>query len=212
MQGRTYYEDPEYLRYLLSRERHEIFSIQRILDPIDWQSVENLLDFGMGPGFFSAALLKRLPKDAWLWGSECQETLIDRMLKRRTDEGLERITLFHTERTEHPLLPDWIPDPDIIFCSCVMSTFADPSLAISGIGRKLKNDGYMYLLDWERIESPAGPPLVARVSSKRMQYSIEEAGFEVYNEIELNEWLYYYQLRKTERAIEEKNRFSHLDY
>lgn len=212
MRGTPYYEETQYHRYMLSRERRELFAPEFLIGQVDLSSVEQLLDFGCGNGFFVPYLQAVLPVQSHIWGAESQELLIDYTLRWKIKEGIERFTPFYVERTEHPLLPDWIPDPDLIFCSCVLSTFADPSLAISGIGRSLKNDGRILLLDWHRTQLPDnGPGDIPRMSQNRMQYCIEDAGFETIRQLQAGPYLYFLELEKGAKAKQEKNQFNYLN-
>lgn len=190
MRGLPYYEEPEYHKYLLSAARGELFPPDPLLSQISWEGVENLLDFGMGNGYFLPHFYKYIGKDCQVWGAECQEILIDATLKMKVDEDFQNFIPFHTPRTEHPLLPDWIPEMDLIFCSCTLSTFADPSLAIHGIGRSLNTDGKIIIIDWERMDSPSGPELAQKISKDRMEYFIEEADYRVDRNLKTNPYIY----------------------
>ncbi len=190
MRGTAYYTEPAYHRYLLSNARRELFSAREWLAQIKWSGVENLLDFGMGNGFFLPSFAEVLGPAAHVWGAECQEELIDAALQMKVREGLERFIPFYIERTEHPLMPDWIPPMDLIFCSCVLSTFADPSLAIHGIGRALGPEGRIVILDWEKREAPSGPEVDQKVSRERMLYFVEDAGFRVKQTLRTNPYVY----------------------
>ena len=139
--------------------------------------------------------MKRLPEGAFLWGAECQEILIDQALQRKVRENISNFIPFYIERTEHPLMPDWIPPMDMILCSCVLSTFADPSLAIQGIARALGRAGFIILLDWEKMEAPSGPEADQKVSLDRMKYFIEDAGFEVNRMLKTNPFVYGMEIR-----------------
>ena len=194
MRGLPYYEEESYHKYLLSRERKDLFTPEKILSQIQWSGVENLLDFGMGNGFFLPYLLKKLSGSGQIWGAECQELLIDYTLHVKVKDNLERFIPFYIERNEHPLLPEWLPPMDAIFCSCVLSTFADPSLALQGISRILKPGGRIIVLDWERVDSPSGPEMGQKVSSDRMLYFIEDAGLLVSNRLTINPYLYGMEL------------------
>ncbi|MBX7088476.1 MAG: class I SAM-dependent methyltransferase [Leptospirales bacterium] len=194
MRGRPYYEEPEYHHYLLSRDRKELFP-HTLLDQVSWEGLDNVLDFGMGNGYFLPPIMKRLPEGAFLWGAECQEILIDQALQRKVRENISNFIPFYIERTEHPLMPDWIPPMDMILCSCVLSTFADPSLAIQGIARALGRAGFIILLDWEKMEAPSGPEADQKVSLDRMKYFIEDAGFEVNRMLKTNPFVYGMEIR-----------------
>jgi len=194
MRGRPYYEEPDYHRYLLSRDRKELFP-HTLLDQVEWKGLENVLDFGMGNGYFLPGIIKRMPENAFLWGAECQEILIDQALQRKIREGVTNFIPFYIERTEHPLMPDWIPQMDMIFCSCVLSTFADPSLAIQGVARGLGAGGFVLILDWQKMESPSGPEADQKVSLDRMKYFIEDAGFQLIRMLKTNPYLYGMEIR-----------------
>ncbi|MCB1165986.1 MAG: methyltransferase domain-containing protein [Leptospiraceae bacterium] len=203
MRGLPFYEDPKYHKYLLSQARRDLFPVSRILNQLPLHSAEDILDFGMGNGYFLDGFLSILPEESHVWGAECQELLIDFCLQRKVKEKIERFTPFYVERTEHPLLPDWIPPMDLIFCSCVMSTFADPTLALRGIGRVLKPDGPVVVIDWERREAPSGPELIQKVSRDRMEYFIDESGYSITQRLRINEFVYGLVLQKNPEKFEE---------
>ncbi len=196
MRGRPYYEEPEYHKYLLSRERRELFSPESILAQIKWPGVKELLDFGIGNGFYLPLFYKHMSPQTNIWGAECQELLIDYLLQIKIKDKLENFIPFYIERTEHPLLPDWIPEPDLIFCSCVLSTFADPALAIKGIGRSLNTNGVIIIIDWEKIEAPSGPEVTQKVSLDRMKYFITDAGYKITRMLKSVKYLYAMEIIK----------------
>ncbi len=206
MRGLPYYEDPEYHRFLLSPERRELFPTEKIFQQIDWRNKKTILDFGMGNGYFLPSFFEFGEKDVFVWGAECQEILIDYVLQRKVKEGFKNFIPFYVEKTEHPLLPEWIPEMDIIFCSCVLSTFANPTLGILGTGRILKEDGFFVIIDWERTETPFGPDLSQKVSSERMKFCIEEAGCMIVKTLNINPYVYGFIVKK------DKNKFIDVSY
>ena len=194
MRGLPYYEEKEFHEYLLSSQRRELFPRKELLSQIKWEGITNLLDFGMGNGYFLLSFYNYIEEGAHIWGAECQEILIDATLKIKVKEKLENFIPFYVERTEHPLLPDWIPEMDMIFASCVMSTFANPTLAIKGVARNMKKDGKIILIDWEKKESPSGPDMVHKISLDRMKYLIEDSGFLINRKLITNEYIYALEL------------------
>lgn len=190
MRGAEYYTEPEFHKYLLSSARRELFPAAAWLSQLRWSHVNNLLDFGMGNGFWLPYFLEVLPEGAHIWGAECQEELIDVALQAKVRDSLTNFIPFYIERTEHPLLPDWIPEMDLIVCCCVLSTFADPTLAIHGVGRALTSAGSILVLDWEKCQAPSGPEEDQKVSRERMLYFIEDAGFKVRTTLRTNPFIY----------------------
>ncbi len=212
MRGLAYYEEPEFHNFLLSRERREMFPAERILSQLRWGGIKELLDFGMGNGYFLSAFYKHIDADCRIWGAECQEDLIDYVLQVKIKEELERLTPFYNERTEHPLLPDWIPEMDAIFCSCVMSTFADPALAIRGIGRSMKNDGRMIIVDWEKTEAPYGPEIGQKISKDRMMFFVEDAGYNISSTLRGGKYFYAMEITKGEEARNTDDRYNYVEF
>lgn len=190
MRGLPYYEEPEYHRYLLSPERKEIYPPEMVLSQIRWENVQNFLDFGMGNGYFLTHYSKYITPETHIWGAECQEVLIDYTLHLKVRDSIEHFTPFYIERTEHPLLPEWIPDMDMILCSCVLSTFADPALALRGIERSLRIGGSIIVVDWEKREAPSGPDMAQKISQDRMRFFVEDAGFKIIRNLKLNQYFY----------------------
>ena len=205
MRGLPYYEESDYHRSLLSPARRDLFPVDPILDAIEWRGNENVLDFGMGNGYFLSGLLRRTAPNGHVWGAESQELLIDYILRKKVKEEIERFTPFYVERTEHPLLPDWIPMMDIIFCSIVLSTFADPTLPIKSVGRAMKPAGKILIVDWERVEAPSGPALVQKMSLDRMKFCINEAGCRIMKEWKINPYLYGLVIEKDPELFEERH-------
>ncbi len=207
MRGRPYYEEPEYHKYLLSAARKEIFPPDALISQIKWSGVQEFLDFGMGNGYFIPAFYRHMDKEARIWGAECQEILIDAVLRMKAKESLQNLIPFHTERTEHPLLPDWIPEMDLIFCSCVLSTFADPSLALRGVSRAMKPNASIIVIDWERVDAPSGPETGQKVSQERMKFFMEDAGFKVARNLKTNKYLYAFELVRDPDKYQAQTRF-----
>ena len=102
---------------------------------------------------------------------------------------------------------------DLVFCSCVLSTFADPSLAVRGVGRAMKPDGKMIVIDWEKIPAPSGPELEQKVSSDRMRFFIEDAGYQVTRTLRTNRHIYAFEIEKGDEARKDTDTaFLYLDY
>jgi SAM-dependent methyltransferase len=201
VRGSDYYEEEWFHDYLLSPLRREIFPPSLILDQISFEGVTNMLDFGMGNGFFVPHLLKRLPGNATLYGAECQELMIDMVLHQKVIDNYQNFIPFFQEKNEHPLLPDWLPDMELILCSCVLSVFANPSLALQGVGRNLARDGRIIVLDWDKVEAPSGPEITQKISLDRMKYFIEDAEFSITRTLKINRYFYGMEIVKNQNAI-----------
>ena len=55
----------------------------------------------------------------------------------------------------------------------------DPKPILAEIRRILKNNGYLYLIDWQPIETPVGPPIEHRLPEQTVIETVENAGFTI---------------------------------
>ncbi|HMY65945.1 MAG TPA: methyltransferase domain-containing protein [Leptospiraceae bacterium] len=187
-----YFEDIKYQEFLLTSKRKAICPPEKIFQEIRyrWKDARNIVDFGMGLGFFTPFIRQRMHKDAWLWGVECQQDLIDLILKKKVDQNITNFSAVFLEKTEHPLLPQWIPHPDLIFASLSLSTFANPGLAMDGLVRSMNDGGTLVIIDWAKTDHPSGPQLKDKVSAEKMKYLAELYDLEVVNYFSITEFFY----------------------
>ncbi len=185
-----YYEDVRYQEFLLSSRRKAIFPVEKVLREINISHAENVVDFGMGLGFFIPYLQQKMNKDAWLWGVECQQDIIDLVLKKKVEQNIKNFSTVFLEKTEHPLLPQWIPIPDVVFASLSLSTFANPGLAMDGLIRSMKEGGQLIIIDWAKTEHAEGPAIRDKVSFDKMKYLAELYQLKIVHSFVLSEFFY----------------------
>ncbi|MDX1957694.1 MAG: class I SAM-dependent methyltransferase [Leptospiraceae bacterium] len=185
-----YYEDLKFQEFLLSSRRKAICPPEKIMKEVNLKGCKNVVDFGMGLGFFIPYLKQKMDKDAWLWGVECQPEIIDLTLKRKIEMNLENFSTVYLDKTDHPLLPSWIPAPDVIFAALSLSTFPNPGLAMDGLIRSMKPNGKLYVIDWSKTEHPDGPAIKEKISLDKMKYLAELYNLEVANTFTVSEFFY----------------------
>ncbi len=211
-----YYYDPEYQNFLLSSRRRDLTPAEVVFKHFSLKDVQNIVDFGMGLGFWTESLLKSIHKEGWVWGAECNQDFLDEVLHWKNREDISRFTPFYMEKADRPLLPEWIPVPDVVFASLVLSTFADPGQAMDGLIRSMKKGGRLIVLDWVKNEYPIGPRINDKISLDKMKFLAELYKLEVVKTVRVSENVYgleiqsgpefeygYYDLREEEMYSEE---------
>jgi SAM-dependent methyltransferase len=189
-----YYENEYYQDFLLSSHRREIYPAEVIFENFSFKGVENLVDFGAGKGFFLTEFPKVLSKTAWVWAAECQQDVIDIILKRKIEENIQNMTPFYIERSDHPLLPEWIPQPDLIFSSLCLSTFPDPGLAMDGLIRSMRPGGRLIVVDWNKLDFDIGPRVSDKISVDKMIFLAEDYKLKVIKQIRIREYFYAFEV------------------
>ena len=79
-----YYEDIAFQEFLLTSRRKQFCNPEKIMDAISLKNAKNIVDFGMGLGYFIPFLQQKMESEAWLWGVECQAELIDICIKNES--------------------------------------------------------------------------------------------------------------------------------
>ncbi|MCB1142881.1 MAG: methyltransferase domain-containing protein [Leptospiraceae bacterium] len=194
-----YYEDIKYQEFLLSSRRKNICNPEKVMNNFSLKGAVNVVDFGMGLGYFTPYLLNKMDKYSHLWGIECQPELIDQVLKKKVEKNIENFSTVYLDKTDHPLLPQWIPVPDVIFASLSLSTFPNPGLAMDGLIRSMVPGGKLIVLEWSKTEHPEGPGIRDKVSTDKMKYLAEIYNIKVTNSFLVSEYIYGLELRADEK-------------
>lgn len=194
-QEQDYYEDMKYQDFLLSSRRKFFCPPDKIMEQIDISDAMDVVDFGMGKGFFIPYLLSKMNPEATLWGIDYQQEILDLVLKRKVEENIKNFSVVHIEKSDHPLLPQWIPMPDVIFSSLCLSTFSDPGLAMDGLIRSMKPEGRLIIVDWAKVETKEGPEIRFKISYDKMKYLAELYNLEVTAIHNINEFIYCIEVK-----------------
>ncbi|MDF3822028.1 SAM-dependent methyltransferase [Leptospira sp. 96542] len=189
MSDTEYYKALSYQEYLMSSHRKEVCPPEDVYNFFNWKGLTNLVDFGSGLGFYFTEFRKWFPH-VQIWAAECQQDIIDLILRRKLLEGIEKLTPFHIDQSDHPLLPEWVPVPEIIFASLSLSTFPNPGLAMDGLIRSMKKDGRLFVIDWAKTESGFGPKINEKISLDKMKFLAEEYKLAVVKSGRISEYFY----------------------
>ncbi|MCG6145724.1 SAM-dependent methyltransferase [Leptospira bandrabouensis] len=200
MSDMEYYRSPHYQEYLLSSHRREVCPPEDVYAFFNWKGLNNLVDFGSGLGFYFTEFRKWFPH-VWIWAAECQQEIIDMILRRKLMEGIEQLTPFHIDQSDHPLLPEWVPVPEIIFASLSLSTFPNPGLAMDGLIRSMKAGGRLFIVDWSKTESGFGPKINEKISMDKMKFLAEEYKLEVTKSGRISEHFYGMEVKASSSFI-----------
>jgi len=196
-----YYEDMHYQEFLLSSRRKLICSPEKVMKEINLRGARNVVDFGMGLGFFIPYLQQKMDRESWLWGVECQQDLIDLVLKKKVDQGISNFSTVFLEKSDTPLLPQWIPFPEVIFACLSISTFANPGLAMDSLIRSMKPTGRLYVLDWAKTDYSEGPAIKEKVSLDKMKYLAELYSLNIVNQFSISEYIYGLEVKANDNFV-----------
>lgn len=166
--------DPERLFAMEARRRQEMApeDMLRLALP---RGAQAIADVGCGSGFFTIAAA-RLQPEARVWAVDRQQDMLDFVQRRAEAEGLGNIVTARADATSLPF-PDGALDA--VLMSNVFHDIPERDAMRDEVQRVLRPDGVFFLLEWEKAETPMGPPLEIRIAAEDLERILAAGGFTV---------------------------------
>jgi ubiquinone/menaquinone biosynthesis C-methylase UbiE len=144
---------------LINEDRCKRQPVDVILKRMKLHKGEVVLDLGAGVGYLS---LPMADAGAKVIALDLQQEMLDGLRER--DNGSERIELVRAELPSIPL-PDASADRAVLLN--VFHEVEDKQKLADEIGRVLRKDGRLTIIDWQAKQTERGPPLHERVPVER---------------------------------------------
>ena len=165
--------DPANAARLLSDERAEMHPPQEVLALLDLHPGEVVADVGCGPGFFTLPIARAVAPGGEVVALDIRPEMLTLLRERLSAERMDHVRPVLSQESVLPL--------DDGGCGCLVATFllhelVDPQSFLREVRRVLRPGGRGLAVDWEARESPAGPPLEARVPAERASEWLRAAG------------------------------------
>jgi len=175
---------PEEMERLMSPERLQLQPVEPALDALALAPEDVFVDLGCGPGYF---LLPAAGRVKIAWGLDISREMLDAVRRRAAEESIENIRLAETGEDTLPLESDCAA---AVLVADVFHELNKPERILAEIRRVLKPGGRLMIIDWQRRETPAGPPVDHRISAERVKELLSMGGFADIHVAELYEQHY----------------------
>jgi ubiquinone/menaquinone biosynthesis C-methylase UbiE len=152
---------------LLSPLRRLILSPEALADRLHLAETAVVLEVGSGPGYFSGAVARRLPR-GHLELLDVQPEMLERARARLDRAGLRNVGFTLADAARLPFDDETF---DVAFLVTVLGEVVDRVTVLGELGRALCPAG------WLSITEQAGDP--DRLSLTALQAEVEQAGFEL---------------------------------
>ncbi len=145
--------------------RRFILSPERLADRLELNATSRVLELGPGPGYFSRAVARRVPK-GFLLLADVQREMLRKARGKLAKAGLRNAGFVQLNGTALPLLcAAW----DCAFLVAVLGEVPDPRLCLQELYRVLRPGGLLSL-----TEQPGDPDFIAPPDARKLA---EGAGF-----------------------------------
>lgn len=188
--------DPRQKDQLLSDERTAALEPEKLLRKLGLRAGDTMADIGCGPGFFALPAARIVGKGGIVLAGDIQGEMLTSVRGRAHEVGLSNIRVVKTSETEIPLPAESF---DFVLLAFVLNELEHRATFLQRAARLLKPTGRVAVLEWERAETPSGPPLEDRISRDELVEDAVAAGLRVREDGELGDGQYYYVFGRTTR-------------
>jgi ubiquinone/menaquinone biosynthesis C-methylase UbiE len=156
--------------------RRSWYNPEVILENIGLKAGMTFVDVGCGDGFFSLLAAKVVGVNGKIYAVDTDPVAIEKLKNKAAQLGLQNIhaTVGTGENTIFCK-----SCADIIFYSMVLHDFQEPVKVLSNANQMLKPSGIIANLDWKKIQTPFGPPMLIRFSEEYASDLIMQAGLKL---------------------------------
>ncbi|HEX6798984.1 MAG TPA: methyltransferase domain-containing protein [Ktedonobacterales bacterium] len=188
--------DPREKHLLLSDEREAALQPEKLLRKLGLRAGDTMADIGCGPGFFTLPAARIVGRNGIVLAGDIQGEMLTSVRGRAHEAELGNVRVVKTSETEIPLPAESF---DFVLLAFVLNELEHRATFLHRAARLLKPTGRVVVLEWERAETPSGPPLEDRVSRDELVEDALAAGLKVKDDGELGDGQYYYVFGRTTR-------------
>jgi cyclopropane fatty-acyl-phospholipid synthase-like methyltransferase len=149
-------------------------------------------DIGSGPGYFSLRLARAVAPGGRVYAVDVETAMLEALRQRLEAARLTSVTPVLSLPAD-PLLADGLCD--VVLIVNTYHHFPDPPAYLGRLKRSLRPGGRIVNIDFEKRETPHGPPVARRVAREDFVAQARSAGLEVVAEPALLPYQYFVVLK-----------------
>jgi ubiquinone/menaquinone biosynthesis C-methylase UbiE len=184
--------DPQNKSRLDNPERKRLLPASKILRSIGLKKGDILLDIGAGTGFFTLPALKIVGSKGKVIATDVSEEMLT-TLKTNVKGNQPNLELLQTPGNTTGLKNI---AADVVFMAFVLHEVADPAGYIEEVKGLLKAGGKLAILEWEKKQTPTGPPEHDRLEMTEVVKLLHDSGLIIEKQQSLNPYQYMVVGRK----------------
>lgn len=168
--------NPSHKHRLNSEERRKILPPEAILQKTGLKAGEKVVDIGAGIGYFAIPAARTVGLNGRLVAVDVSEEMLTELKSSVPDELRSVVETVAGEAENLPLESEQF---DVAILANVLHESEQPDRVASEAVRVLKNGGRLAVVEWQKKETPHGPPLDERLSVEEIKEMLNKAGAEV---------------------------------
>lgn len=159
-----------------SAERAKILPAEKILFRFGLKQGQHLADLGCGQGYFALKAAEIVGSQGQIMAVDIEPERLKFLQQSAQEQGIaEQVETLLAQGESIPLGNGSM---DTALISNVLHELNDPLNYLRDTHRILKENGEVWIIEWQKKETPMGPPLHERRSIEEWITLVEQAGFE----------------------------------
>ncbi len=179
--------DPALKHLLLAEERIQRFDRAELLRSLGVGKGKVVADLGCGPGFFTLPASELVGPTGRVYAVDVQQEMVDDLRSRLAQQGITNVLVRRSSELE-PSIPQ--RSVDLALLAFMLHEIDQRSSFLLAAKRLLREDGRIAVLEWEKIETPTGPPVEMRVTADEIIADATAAGLALVEQRSIHEWHY----------------------
>ena len=171
MENRVF--NPAHMHMLESTERYTILPPYKTLKYLCLKEDDIMIDIGCGTGYFTFPASQITGPAGRVIGVDISEEMLDE-LRRKIDGKGHNIELLLSDNLKLPVTDQM---GTFALLSNVLHESDDMLTMLRETNRILKPGGRLAIIEWEKRETPMGPPLEHRLHTEDLLALVRESGF-----------------------------------
>lgn len=200
----AYYQgaDIEEWQEIFERPGREVFDRRfEILKAIGVYPGMAVADVGAGAGFYTMLFARAVGRHGQVYAVDVADGFVEDIARRAAEYHVDNVEAIVNDQKDTRLPADSV---DLVFLCDTYHHFEYPRSMLASIARALKEDGELVLIDFRRLQGVSSPWVMSHVRANQEEVTkeVEDAGFELVEELDLLRENYVSRFRKAPPANE----------
>ncbi len=180
--------DPKHMQKLDNPERRKILPPIETLKKLGFKPNDVLADIGAGIGYFTIPSLQITDSKVETYAIDTSKEMLDHLKQRELElTGKSHIQTVLTDEYDIKLTQSVITFALMVN---VLHEIDDKKRFIIEVKKIMAIHGKLAILDWQKVETPSGPPLFHRISMEETKSLLQEVGFIVVSDMKFGDEFY----------------------
>lgn len=180
--------NPKHMHMLDNPERRRILPPIETLKKLGFKPTDVMVDIGAGVGYFTIPSLQITDSKVETYAIDTSKEMLDHLKQRELEiTGKSHIQTVLTDEYDVKLSESVVTFALMVN---VLHEIDDKKRFINEIKRILNVHGKLAIIDWQKIETPSGPPLFHRISLEETKSLLQELGFSVVSDMKFGDEFY----------------------